>query len=89
MTDPLTGLLLTKAEYETLASTDQACEPSFPSWAEWNKFQIRAAGVVLKQGHMPPTQTIDVAAFRAWCALAGAAPCVNELRSYCATRAEH
>jgi hypothetical protein len=80
--EPLMGLLLTKAQYVSM-SIETHREPLFPSWPEWNKFQMRAAGAALKKGKMPQPWTIDVNAFFAWCASVSAPPSVDELRTYC------
>jgi hypothetical protein len=86
MHEPLTGLMLPKEQYESLASRDAHREPLFPSWIEWNKLQMRAVGAAVKHGgRAPPPWTIDIDAFHAWCARMGATPCIDELRHYSLT----
>lgn len=82
--EPLLGLMLSREEYEALASAAHR-EPLFPTWAEWNKLQMRAAGAAAKQGLMAAPWTISVDAFHAWCAQVGATPCIDELRLYVQT----
>lgn len=79
--EPLTGLLLSRREYESLADSATSHE-TFPTWTEWNKFQMRCVGASAKQGPMPPPWAIDVAAFRAWCEGAGTPPDLDALRRY-------
>lgn len=83
MLEPLTGLMLSKEQYEALSSQDVSREPLFPSWIEWNKFQMRAAGAALKRGFIPQPWTIDIDAFHVWCARMATTPCLDELRIYC------
>jgi hypothetical protein len=83
MQEPLTGLMLTKAQYESLAFASAHREKLFPTWVEWNKLQMRAAGARMKQGKLPEPWTIDIDAFHAWCGRMGATPCIDELRIYC------
>ncbi|MBX3620648.1 MAG: hypothetical protein KF891_11785 [Rhizobacter sp.] len=83
MLEPLTGLLLTRQQYASLAPGDAHREPVFPSWVEWNKLQMRAAGAAMRQGPPPQPWTIDVEAFHTWCARMGASPSIDELRIYC------
>jgi hypothetical protein len=84
MQEPLTGLLLTRAEYQSLASAAHR-EPLFPSWAQWNKLQMRAAGYAMTRGIAAAPWTIDIPAFHRWCASVGATPCIDELRNYALT----
>jgi hypothetical protein len=85
MLDPLAGLMLTKAQYASLASLEAYREPRFPSWIDWNKLQMRAAGTVLKAGGRLEPWTIDIEAFYQWCERVGTTPCIDELRTFCQT----
>ncbi len=84
MSDPLAGLMFSKTQYASL-SPDAHREPLFPTWIDWNKFQMQAAGAASKRGQVPAPWTIDVDAFHDWCAQMGATPCIDELRIYCQT----
>lgn len=85
MDDVLTGLKLSRADYQVL---EEACgAPSaLPGWAAWNKFQIQAAGRALKRGEWPEPWTLDMGEFLGWCRRVGFSPCMEGLKVYADVR---
>lgn len=82
MTHSLAGLMLTRSQFDALAGSCNR-DPEFPSWAEWNKRQIKMACAAQTRGEQLAAWYIDVGQFQQWCARVAVTPCIDGLRAYC------
>ncbi|MET0334116.1 MAG: hypothetical protein ABW190_07570 [Rhizobacter sp.] len=83
--DSLAGLVLNRAQHTALAAHCQH-DPAFPDWLGWNKLQIQAASVFLRQNQQVDIWRLDVDDFVRWCSGEQIAPSVEALQRYAQQR---